>query len=380
MPDAPNDPPLSELAKASLDSLQYQNPLAFRKLLDESLASMRQIVGVQNAAVGLTLPYERALIDGVSRADGKDAGQPISTDEVYVTPSYFQTLQIAVLAGRGFADSDGPEAQHVVIVNQAFARKFFRDENPVGRYLRTYSHSPSAARQDDQNLLIAGVVADTVGSSGSGLTDDPAPLTSEETIYLPAAQIDDPQFLAVAHAWFQPSWIVRTSGQVQGLAGLMQRALASADPNLPFSGFYDMRDLMAAQLAMQRIEVALLTAMASLALLLSAVGIFGLVANLVAQRTREIGIRMALGSTVREAMVHVGSSGVRASSFGLLLGLILCGGTLRAMRSAIYGVGVYDVPTLLAVVVTLSLISVLATAVPTLRVARIDPAKTLREE
>jgi macrolide transport system ATP-binding/permease protein len=367
-------------AKASLDSLQYQNPLAFRKLLDESLASMRQIVGVQNAAVGLTLPYERALIDGVSRADGKDAGQPISTDEVYVTPSYFETLQIAVLAGRGFADSDGPETQRVVIVNQAFARKFFRDENPVGRYLRTYSRSPSAARQDDQNLLIAGVVANTVGSSGSGLTDDRAPLTSEETIYLPAAQIDDPQFLAVAHAWFQPSWIVRTSGQAQGLAGLMQRALASADPNLPFSGFYDMRDLMAAQLAMQRIEVALLTAMASLALLLSAVGIFALVANLVAQRTREIGIRMALGSTVREAMVHVGRSGIGASASGLILGLLFCSGTLRAMRSAIYGVGVYDASTLLAVVLTLSIVTVLATTVPALRVARIDPAKALREE
>jgi macrolide transport system ATP-binding/permease protein len=357
-------------AKASLDSPQYQDPSAFRKLLDQSLASMREIPGVQNAAVGLTLPYERALVNGVSLADGKNAGQTISTDEVYVTPSYFETLQIAVLAGHSFTDSDGPEAQRVVVVNQAFARKFFHDENPVGRYLR----------RNDQNLLIAGVIANTIGSSGSGLTDDPAPLTSEETIYLPAAQMDDPKFLAVAHAWFQPSWIVRTSGPLEGLAGLMQRALASADPNLPFSGFYDMRDLMAALLAMQRIEVALLTSMASLALLLSAVGIFALVANLVAQRTREIGIRMALGATVRDALIHVGSSGIGASASGLLLGLVLCGATLRAMRSVVYGVGVYDASTLLAVVLTLSVVTVLATAVPALRVARIDPAKTLREE
>jgi macrolide transport system ATP-binding/permease protein len=357
-------------AKASLDSLQYQSPSAFRKLLDQSLASMREIRGVQNAAVGLTLPYERALVNGVALADGKNAGQTVSTDEVYVTPSYFETLQIAVLAGRGFSDSDGSEAQRVVVVNQVFARKFFRDENPVGRYLG----------DNNQSLLIVGVVANTIGSSASGLTDDPAPLTSEETIYLPAAQVDDPKFLAVAHAFFQPSWIVRTSGPVQELAGLMQRALASADPNLPFSGFYDMRDLKAKMLATQRIEVALLTAMASLALLLSAVGIFALVANLVAQRTREIGIRMALGSTVREAMIHVGSLGIGASASGLLLGLILCGATLRAMQSAIYGVGVYDASTLLAVVLTLSAVTVLATAVPALRIARIDPAKTLREE
>ena len=160
----------------------------------------------------------------------------------------------------------------------------------------------------------------------------------------------------------------------------MQRALATADPNLPFSGFYSMNDLMADTLATQRIEVALLTAMASLALLLSAVGIFALVANLVAQRRREIGIRIALGSTIEKAMLHIGSSGIRASALGLVLGLILCIGALRAMRSALYGIGVYDAPTMLAVIVTLFLVTLLATTVPALRVANIDPATTLREE
>jgi len=160
----------------------------------------------------------------------------------------------------------------------------------------------------------------------------------------------------------------------------MQRALASADPNLPFSGFYDMRDLRATTLATQRVEVALLVAMASLALLLSAVGIFALVANMVAQRTREIGIRMALGSTIQKAMVHIGRSGVGAAALGLVVGLILSVGALRVMRSVVYGVGVYDVPTILGVVVTLAGVTLLATTVPTLKIAKIDPAKTLREE
>jgi ABC-type antimicrobial peptide transport system permease subunit len=180
--------------------------------------------------------------------------------------------------------------------------------------------------------------------------------------------------------WFQPSWIVRTAGPVEGLSAQMQRALASADPNLPFSGFYSMENLMAATLATQRIEVALLVAMASLALLLSALGIFALVANMVAQRTREIGIRIALGSTIRKTMIHIGRSGVGASLLGLVLGLILCAGALRAMRSVLYGVGVYDVPTILIVVLTLSAVTGLATAIPALRVARIDPARTLRED
>src|SRR5579863_4597332 len=104
----------------------------------------------------------------------------------------------------------------------------------------------------------------------------------------------------MAHVWFQPSWVVRTAGPVEGLTAQMQRALASAAANLPFSGFYSMRDLQAKTLASQRVEVALLSTMATLALLLSAVGIFALVASIVGQKTREIGIRVALGSTVRQ--------------------------------------------------------------------------------
>jgi ABC-type antimicrobial peptide transport system permease subunit len=160
----------------------------------------------------------------------------------------------------------------------------------------------------------------------------------------------------------------------------MQRALAKADPNLPASGFYSMKDLLAKTLATQRIEVALLGAMAALALLLSAVGIFALVANMVAQRTREIGIRMALGSTVGQVMLQIGRSGVNASLLGILLGLALSAGALRVMSSVIYGVGVYDVTTIIVVVFTISAMTLLATIIPALRIASIDPARTLREE
>jgi ABC-type antimicrobial peptide transport system permease subunit len=198
-------------------------------------------------------------------------------------------------------------------------------------------------------------------------------------MYVPAAQMEARQF-SLLHVWFQPSWIVRTARPVEGLTAQMQQALASADPNLPFSGFYSMRDLLAKTLATQRVEVALLGAMAALALLLSAVGIFALVANMVAQRTREIGIRMVLGSTVGRAMVQIGGSGAGASVLGLFLGLALCAGALRVMRSVLYGVGVYDAPTLATVVLTLALVTLLATTLPTLRIAKIDPANTLREE
>jgi predicted permease len=350
-------------AKASLDDVRYHDPANFRKLLDQSILAMRQIPGVQHAAVGLSLPYERSLNSGVTLSDGKEAGQQVMTGEVYVTPSYFSALQIPILAGRSFTDADGSDSQPVAIVNRTFAHKFFHGTDAVGRYV-------------DKNTMIVGVVEDVAIVPG---LDSVAPLTGEEGMYIPATQMDA-KSLPLIHTWFQPSWIVRTSGPVEGLTAQMQRALASADPNLPFSGFYSMRDLLARTLATQRVEVALLSAMAALALLLSAVGIFALVANIVVQKTREIGIRMALGSTVRQAMVNIGGPGVRASILGLILGLILCLGALRAMHSVLYGVGVYDLPTILFVVLMFAVVTLIATTVPTLRIARIDPAQTLRDE
>jgi macrolide transport system ATP-binding/permease protein len=350
-------------AKASLDDARFHDSVEFRKLLYASIAAMRQIPGVQHAAVGLSLPYERTLNSGVMLSDGKESGQQVMTGEAYISPDYFGALQIPILMGRAFSDADGPNSQQVAIVNQTFVRKFFNGASPLGHYV-------------DKDKMIVGVVEDVAIEPG---LDPTAPLSAEELMYIPATQVDAPS-LSLLHVWFQPSWIVRTAGPVEGLTAQMQRALASVDPNLPFSGFYRMNDLLERTLATQRVEVALLSTMAVLALLLSAVGIFALVANIVAQKTREIGIRMALGSTIQQAMVNIGGPGVRASGLGLILGLVLCAGALRAMRSVLYGVGIYDIPTIVCVILILASVTVIAGTVPTLRIARIDPAQTLRDE
>jgi len=358
-------------AKASLDDAHYRDPAAFRRLMNESVAAMNQIPGVENAAVGLTLPYERTLNGGVIISDGAQAGHQVGADQIYITPHYFATLQMPILAGRDFAASDGPDTQPVAIVNLTFARKFFRTSNPA----------EAIGHIVDKTTRIIGVVADTQLSSG--LSDGTTPLISEETIYVPTSQFAtgaNAPMLAVVHVWFQPSWIVRYAQPIEGLSAHMQRALSGVDPNLPFSGFYSMNDLMATTLATQRVEVALLSAMAGLALLLSAIGIFSLVANMVLQRTREIGIRIALGSTISQAMVQIGSSGASASALGLLLGLVLCAFALRIMSSQLYGIQVYDVPTIAGVLLALGAVTFLAITIPVLKIARVDPAKTLREE
>jgi macrolide transport system ATP-binding/permease protein len=354
-------------SKASLDNARYHDPAVFRKLLDDSIANIKQIPGVENAAYGLGVPYERSLLSSVTVKDGKEAGTQTMSQDIWVTPGYFDTLQIPLSAGRLFTDADGPNTQPVAIINEALARTLFHGSDAVGRYI-------------NGNTLIIGIVADTVMMTAHYTCERSAPLSDEEAFYVPAAQMTKGRDIALAHGFFQPSWTVRTAHPVEGLSAQMQRAMAEADPNLPFSGFCAMRDLMASTLAMQRVEVALLVAMASLALLLSAVGIFALVTNLVAQHTREIGIRMALGSTIKKAMLHVGSLGMIASTVGVVLGLAICTGALRAMRSVVWGVGVYDLPTLVSATAMILVVALLATVIPARRVARIDPAITLRED
>jgi ABC-type antimicrobial peptide transport system permease subunit len=196
---------------------------------------------------------------------------------------------------------------------------------------------------------------------------------------MPAAQTSQ-SLVNLADMWFQPSWIVRTSGPIGDLTGKMEQALGSAAPGLPVSGFYSLEDVLHQQLQMQRIEVTLLGTLAGLALLLSAVGIYALVSNLVVQRTREIGIRIALGSTLSGAMRHIASSGLMAAGGGVLAGLACCFFVLRVMKSAIYGVGTYDPVTLVTVPLLLTGVAAAASLLPALRIARIDPAETLRAE
>jgi len=253
-------------AKASLDDVRYYEPATFRKLLNRSLAGMREIPGVQNASVGLTC---RTSVPCFLVSSSVTARRP---DRKLQPTRCTSRRAISILCRfRCLEAGRSPIRTHRIRSLSSSSTRhshasFFRGTNPVGRSLLL-----PFLNQDNKNKLIVGVVADTVLSSAAKLNSGSAPLTSEEAIYLPAAQLTDGKSLSVVHAWFQPSWIVRTARPVAGLTAQMQSALASADPNLPFSGFYDMKDLMAATLATQRIEVALLAAMASLALLLSAV-------------------------------------------------------------------------------------------------------------
>jgi macrolide transport system ATP-binding/permease protein len=356
-------------AKASLDDAHYHDAGAFRDLLTKSVAAMRAIPGVQAAAVALSVPYERGLNDGITILDGKQAGERTGSSMSYVTSGYTSVLGIPLLAGRGLAENETSTSQPVALVNEDFAQKFFNDRSPIGRHFRLDDSG-------DPVYTIVGVIANVAKRPGM---EGDAPLGAEPVFYVPATQI--PQGLVnVAHLWFQPSWIVRTAGPISGLTESMQKALASVDPLLPFSGFYSMDQILAQQLRQQRIEVLLFGSLAGLALALSAIGIYALVSNLVVQRTREIGIRIALGSTLGRAMRQVGSAGLMAAGIGLCVGIGLSLFAVRVLASEIYGVGTYDPVTFVIVPLLLAGIAGVASFLPTLRIGRIEPAETLRSE
>ena len=353
-------------ASLSLDDARYRKPEAFQNLLSRSVAEMQKIPGVEQAAVGLSLPYERGLNDGVKIPDGKFAGKDWGSSMAYVTPGYFAALRIPILAGRGIMDSDTENSPLVAVINVDFAREFFGEPYPIGRHVTT----------SDRTYTVVGVVQNVAKSPGMGSDQ---PVTTEPVLYTPAAQTSQ-GLINVAHVWFQPSWIVRTRQPLAGTPHAMEEALARVDSQLPFSGFHSLQEILAKTLVRQRIEVALVTTFAGLALLLSAVGLYGLVSNMVVQRRREFGIRIAFGSSIRRAMVDVGSGGLKAALYGLFLGVAASLLVLRVLRSVLYGIRYYDPLTLALVAIGLLAIAFIASALPALRLANLDPAETLRTE
>ncbi len=356
-------------AQLSLQDARYSTSEHVNRLFDQSLAHIRELPGVESAAVTLSLPYERALNDGFRRLDGKHVDSEWQiTNMFYITPEFFRVLRVPLLRGRVFTPADTSTAAPAVIVSEAFVKMYLPGDDPIGR---------SLAFGGDDRRTIVGVVGDI--QQKSGWSENDAPLEPKPDVYVPATQFGD-KFMQLVHMWFSPSWIVRTTGSAQGVISGMQRALQSVDAQLPFAGFHSMEDVRHRAVAQQRFQAVLLGALAGLALLLSAVGIYGLIANSVAERTRELGIRLALGATVPQAVRTVALPGVALALAGIVSGSVLAAFASRLLRHLVWGVRPGDPLTFAAVAIVLLAVASAASFLPALRVTRLNPAETLRQE
>ena len=351
----------------SLRDARYSTAEKTMKLFDNSLAQIRQMPGIESAGIGLSLPYQRALNSGVKRLDGphRDSNGQF-TNVTYVTPGYFETLRMPLLRGRRFNDGDRANTQAVAIVNEAFARRYLHDQEATGSHLE----------MGQTKCEIVGVIGDVQEAAGWGAFGPLAPI---QEVYIPAAQIKS-EDLQLVHTWFSPYWVVRTSIARQNVMEQLQHAVANVDPQLPFAEFKSMDEIRWDSVAFQRVTATLLGVLAGLALLLTGVGIYGLITNSVVERTRELGIRMALGANVSQAVLSVSMPGVVLTSMGLVVGCVLASGVNHLLRSLIWGVRPTDPVTFGCVCGALLLVAALASLLPGIRVARIQPAESLRNE
>ena len=356
-------------AQLSLQDARYATGASVNHLFDQSLARIRELPGVESAAVTLTLPYEFALNVGFHRLDGRHVDTEWQiTNMFYITPEYFRVLRIPLLRGRVFSPADISTSAPVAVVSEAFVRRYLREDDPVGRHLDL----GGAERRE-----IVGVVGDIQQKSGWG--GDLGPVAAMPDIYIPSTQTGD-QSLVMVHTWFSPSWIVRTTGSPEGIISGIERALASVDPQLPFAGFHSMRDVRYKAFAEERFQAGLLGGLAGLALLLAAVGIYGLIANSVAERTREMGIRLALGATMAQAMRAVALPGLALALAGIAAGSVLAAFASRLLRHLIWGVRPGDPVTFAVVAMVLLVVAAAASFIPALRIMRLNPAQTLRQD
>jgi predicted permease len=312
---------------------------------------------VRSAALNDSLPLTGAGSQAPIAVVGRDlpplSERPLALRHL-VSPGMFATLGIRVLAGRDFDDRDRPETPHVVIVNETMARQFFGGEDPIGRKLVT----GMAQIQSE----VVGVVAD---NHSNDLTSPPV-----AEYFLPVLQRPE-NFTSL---------VLRVEGDPAALAGAARSALKEVDAGLPLLNPQTMTALMAQTSADRRLVMILLTIFAALAVVLASIGLYGVMAYMVGQRTGEFGIRAALGARPGEVQRMVVMQGLRLAACGILLGAIAALGLTRLLQSFLFDVQPSDPRIYAGISVLICLVAVFACWIPARRAARVDPLVALRVE
>lgn len=354
-------------ASFSLQDARYRTAQLVNQLFDAGLDRMRALPGVEAAGAGLSLPYEAALNTGFQRVDGPEASdQYLLTNFYYITPGYLEALRIPVLSGRAILTGDTATTAAIVLVNQAFVKHYLSRQTPVGSHLDF--------GKDVREVV--GVVGDVQQSANYG---EFAPLAPIPAVYIPATQTND-GFLRVVHTWFPPSWVVRTAGAPASAIQSIQNIANAIDPLVPIAEFRTLDDIRAATLSTQRFQATLLGSLSALALILAIVGIYGLMSQSVMERRRELGIRMAIGATLPQAIREAILPGLQLALAGVAAGCVLAVASTRVLKHLVWGVSTSDPATYVGVAVGLLLVAATASLLPALRITRLNPADTLREE
>jgi predicted permease len=350
--------PVERLAVVSTDaSMLRYSPERTRQFYDEALARVTAIPGVKSVALATRVPFSvnfnrwEVWVEGHHRLD--EHGDP--TETTTVSPEYFSTIGVPIVEGRGFTASDRPNTPLVAVVNEAMARRYWPGESAVGKIF----HSRVA---DGPQIQIVGVAADYKVLT---VSEPPTP-------FLHISRTQRPGSYAAI--------IARTGGDASALLRDMRRELLALEPNLVFVENQTMSAEVEATLLPVRAGAMLVSVVGGVAMLLAAIGLYGVIAYSVARRTREIGIRLALGAQPMEVLKLVMREGLAVALAGLVVGCLLATLAVRAIAGVLYGVRPGDPVSWLAASAVLLGVSALANLIPAWRAARVDPSIALRTE
>jgi putative ABC transport system permease protein len=281
-----------------------------------------------------------------------------------VTPHFFRTMGIPLVEGRVFLESDRVENPSVGIISQSFARESFPDRDPVGRRLLV-KDTPEGFRA----IEIVGVVGDVRHASLES--------SAEPHLYVPYHQVPGSLLVWLAQTQFL---LVRAEGDPLALGEAVRRAVHAVDPNVASAGARMSGSYLEAAAAARRFGVLLIATFASIALVMAAVGIYGVVSYTVAQRTRETGLRLALGAGARDILSLVLGEGLKRTAWGIAIGLAASFAAARGFRSLLFGVEAADPASYAGATVLLLAVTLAASIVPAFSAARLDPLRALRED
>ena len=354
-------------ASVSLQDARYQSSQDVLRLTGGALDRLRETPGIESAAVSLGLPYQRLLNLGFRHLDGAEVkNKPAMTSATYIAGDYFSTLRIPVRRGRLFDTRDTSSAPGVVIVNETFVREYFGGADPVGRRI-------GIAGMERE---IVAVVGDVQLKPGFG---ERGPLAPMPLAYIPLAQTSD-GMLRLMHGWFSTALIVRAQGSADAVTPALRRAVDRVDPLLPFAELRSMEAVQLQAVALPRLLMVLLLTLAGAAAALTAVGMHGLISASVTERTRELGIRMALGATASRAIRTLVMPGLAIAAAGIAVGSVAALSGVTLLRSFVWGVSPTDPVTFITVAAFFVILAGTASVVPALRILKLDPATTLRAE
>jgi predicted permease len=351
-------------ARVSPPQGSYQDSAKATALYTQVLARISTLPGVVNAAATTFLPLTRGMNAIALRIQGQyedvKHGLPMADHFQTVTSTYLATMGIRVLRGRGFTEDDALGQPPVALVSASMAKKFWPNEDAIGKHVG-YPY-PS------EWLTVVGVVPDTKKDS---LKD-----TSDVALYVPFRQRRELIRLGVAPM----SLVVRTTGDPAALGAEIRNVVAAIDRSVPVSDVRTMDAVVARSLSKMRFTTALVSAFALTALLLGAVGVFGVMSYVVSQRTQEMGIRVALGATGRDVLALVLGRGAMLAMAGAALGVVAALGAVRPLRSLLYGISARDPLTFATVPLLFVVVALVASYGPARRATRADPVEVLRSD